>query len=113
MKEMTSKTIAERIAKVLDDHKAEDIMTIDVRERTPFTDYIVIATAGNERALNALSNNVNDALEEDGVEIRLTDGEVESGWIVVDVGEVMVHLFLEFRRKEYGLEELLAKPRKK
>ena len=98
-----------RIAKKeLEERKAEDVMVVDVRENTPFADYYVIATAPNEKALGAFADYVEEALEKEGVEVRKKDGTPDSGWVIVDAGPVVVHLFSEAKRKEIALDGLLA-----
>jgi ribosome-associated protein len=98
-----------RIAKKeLIDRKAEDVQVVDVRENTPFADYYVLATAPNEKALGAFAGYVEEALEKEGVEVGKLDGTPESGWIIVDAGNVIIHIFSEAKRKEIALDELLA-----
>jgi len=94
--------------KSLDEHKGEDIAVVDVREKTPFTDYLVIASATNPRMLAALAEYVADDYEANGVTVRKTEGVPESGWLIIDAGSVVVHVFTEEKRKEIDLEGLLA-----
>lgn len=96
------------VKKSLDEHKAEDITVVDVREKTPFTDYLVIASGTNSRMLGALASYVEDDLLKNKVEVRKTEGIPESGWIIVDAGNVVVHLFSPEKRSEIDLEGLLA-----
>jgi ribosome-associated protein len=101
---------AVRIAKDdLEEHKAEDVAVVDVRNSTPFTDYYVIATAPNERALGALADEVEDALEKENIEVRKKEGLPESGWVIVDAGQVVIHLFISTKRKEIDLDSILKK----
>ena len=95
------------ITKTLDEHKGEDIKTVDVHELSPFATYYVLATAGNPRALAALQSHVEEELEKEGYEIRVSEGEPESGWVITQADEVIVHLFLEANRRTINLEELL------
>lgn len=110
---MKSKEI-ELIEKTLDEHKAEDIKTIDVSSINPFASHVIIATISNIRALGAMEEILEEALNSFGIERVKKDGTAESGWIVMAGEEAIVHLFLPINRKEIGLEELLekAKPRK-
>ncbi len=95
--------------KCLEDHKAEDIAVVDVEGFSPFSSYYLLSTASNVRQLGALSESLIDEFEKAGfVEIK-TDGIPESGWMIVEAGEVVVHIFLDVNRKEVDLEGLLAK----
>lgn len=101
----------------LEEHKATDIEVIDVTRNTPFSDYYVLATAPNERALSAIAEAVEDELAKAKIEVRQKEGLPESGWLIVDSGTVVTHLFLAAKREEIGLEDLLrhsgAIPKKK
>lgn len=95
--------------KVLEDHKAEDINLIDVEGFSPFSSYYLLATATNIRHLGALSENLEEEFEKEGFTEIKKDGIPESGWMIVEAGEVVVHLFLDVNRKEIDLEGLLQK----
>lgn len=98
---------AKKITKILSDHKAEDIKVIDVKDLTPFTEYYVIATAPNERALGSYAEVLEDELEALGENIRTKEGKPNTGWTIVDSGNVVIHIFLEEVRATIGLEALL------
>ncbi len=95
------------IEKVLDDHKAEDIVTIDVREKNPFTDYYVLASATNIRQLNALAEVVEDELAKIKFEINHIEGKPESGWVLIDAHHVIVNIFSKEERERISLDEVL------
>lgn len=95
--------------KILEDHKAEDINVIDVEGFSPFSSYYLLATATNIRHLGALSENLEEEFEKEGFTEIKKDGIPESGWMIVEAGEVVVHLFLDVNRKEIDLEGLLQK----
>lgn len=94
--------------KSLDEHKAEDISVVDVRSNTPFTDYFLLASATNSRMLNALADAVEEDLSKAGIGVRAKEGLPESGWVIVDAGSVIVHIFSSDKRSEYDLDGLLA-----
>ncbi len=106
MKELKELELAK---KVLEDHKAEDIAVVDVEGFSPFSSYYVLATATNVRHLGALSENLEEEFEKAGFTEIKKDGIPESGWMIVEAGEVVVHLFLDVNRKEINLEGLLEK----
>lgn len=93
--------------KSLDEHKAEDIKVYDVRELTPFSDFYIVATAPNERALGALGDYLEEDLGKVGVDLVKKDGTPDSGWIISDFGAVLIHLFVAEKRNEVDLAGLL------
>ena len=100
--------ILDLVRKTLDDKQAEDITVLDMREVNPFTDYFVICTAKNLRHANALADFVEEEALKNGFDIRSREGEKESTWILVDLFEVVVHIFTQEARNTYRLEALWA-----
>ena len=94
--------------KTLSDKLAKDIVTVDMRAVSSYTDAFVIATAANVRQANALADYVQDAAEKQGYEVKGREGTSGSTWVLLDLGEVVVHIFTEETRKQYRLEELWA-----
>lgn len=105
---MTVDTMAEVIAacNALEDKKAEDLRILHLGERSSITDYYVIASGNSTPHLKALKNNLVQALKEKGIQINAADDNAESGWLVIDAFDFMVHLFLPEQREHYGLEAL-------
>ena len=99
--------VLKTIEVTLSDHKAQDIETIDVREKSPFTDYYVLATAGNIRQLKALADAVEDELAKIKFDINHIEGKPESGWILIDAHHVIVNIFSKEERERITLEEVL------
>lgn len=97
------------VEKALSDHKAEDIVTIDVSEKTPFADFYVLATATNIRQLNALKEIVEEELEKNKMSINHIEGTPESGWILIDAHHVIVNIFSRAERERISLEEVMAR----
>lgn len=107
---------------VLDEKKAGELKVFDVSAQSSITDYLVLATATSEPHLRALRVEIEKALDSTGSRIVGIEMAQESGWVVVDVFDVMVHLFLGQVREHYSLdrlwsdatevsvEQLLAKP---
>jgi ribosome-associated protein len=91
---------------VLDDKKAEDLKVLHVGPQSSITDYLVIATATSQPHLRALRVELEKAM--DGVGARIVGMETaqESGWLVIDSFDVMIHLFLKETREHFGLERL-------
>jgi ribosome-associated protein len=98
--------LAHRIVDLLSDRQAEEIVLLDIRRLSSFADFFVIATAENPRQMRALVEQTNKELRADGVSAAHVEGELDSGWVLVDYGSVIVHLFSREQRAYYGLEEL-------
>lgn len=79
---------------------------LDLRGNTIVADYFVIATGTTDRQLRALADALVDGLRDQGQRVRRVEGEPESGWVLVDLGGVIVHLFSPERRAYYQLEQL-------
>ncbi len=103
---MDALTLARNIVSALEEKKGEDILLLDIHERALFADYFVICSGTSDRMLDAL---VEAALEQTKGN-HLYRGRVEGlsrdGWVVVDFGPVVVHLFSPDQRAYYKLEEL-------
>ncbi len=95
--------------KTLIEHKAEDVEIIDVKEKTPFADYYVLATASNIRHLKALCELVEDAFEKENIEINHIEGKPETGWILIDAYHVIVNIFTNEERERINISEVLKK----
>ena len=90
----------------LDERKAENITTIDVIGKTSFTDYMVIATGTSDRHIKALCNYVSVALKEKGMVPRGIEGAQGSEWVLMDLGDVILHVMTAQTREFYQLEKL-------
>jgi ribosome-associated protein len=92
----------------LEDIKARDITTFDVRQQTSLYDTLVIASADSSRQVKALANHVRDKLKEAGATILGVEGEQTGEWVLVDAGDIVVHVMQPAVRAYYNLEELWA-----
>ncbi|MFI5357566.1 MAG: ribosome silencing factor [Opitutales bacterium] len=92
--------------RVLEDKKAGDLRVLDVREQSSITDYLILATGTSEPHLRAMRVELEKALDAAGMHIVGMDAAQESGWLVIDAFDAMVHLFLAEHRQKYGLENL-------
>lgn len=90
----------------LDDKKAENLKVLDVRGKSPITNYFIIATATSEPHLRALANELDKTLKDLGVKSIGRESNPGSGWVVVDAFDFMAHLFLPEQRGMYGIEAL-------
>ncbi len=99
-------SLADIILKTLEDGKAENIVSAFVGDKTSLTDMLVIASGTSVRHVAALADELEKKMKEVGEKIKV-DGKSGSGeWIIVDTGNVMVHLFHPETRGKYDLEEL-------
>lgn len=98
--------LAKKIAAILDEKKARDIVIIDLSERSIIADYFVIASGRSTTAVKALTDNVDEKLSKEGIEPLRRDGMNEAKWIAVDYGSVILHVFYEETREYYHLERL-------
>lgn len=103
---MESKELALKIARLLDDKKALDVTVIDISERASFADYFVLASAGTDRQMRALVENVEDLLEPEGNFPKTIEGKHSSGWILMDYGDVVVNVMTIEMREKYNIEKI-------
>ncbi|MCC7327059.1 MAG: ribosome silencing factor [Burkholderiales bacterium] len=90
----------------LEDIKARDIRVLDVRKITSFYDSLIIATAESNRQVRALAHHVRERLQEAGATIVGVEGEEAGEWVLVDGGDIVVHVMQPAVRAHYNLEEL-------
>lgn len=101
--------LLETVLKAVSERKAEDIRVYDMRDVTPLIDEMVIASTSNVRQNNAVVQNLKDRLYENGYEGDFrVEGSKESRWILVDLGDIVVNLFVDDERDVYGLDRLYA-----
>lgn len=98
--------LARRIVDLLADRQAEDVLLLDIRQVASFADYFVIATAINNRQMRALVELVDTDLREEDIKPHHREGGINSGWILVDYGAIILHIFSPELREHYALEEL-------
>jgi ribosome-associated protein len=94
----------------LEDIKARDITVLDVRKLTSLCDTLVVASADSNRQVKALAQHVRDRLKEAGAGIVGVEGEETGEWVLVDAGDVIVHIMQPAIRAYYNLEELWTPP---
>ena len=101
-----AKKMALDIAKLLDEKKAMDVAVIDISPKASFADYFVMASAGSERQLDALVDNVEDALEPQKLFPKSVEGKRSSGWILMDYGDVVINVMTVEMREKYNIERI-------
>jgi ribosome-associated protein len=100
---------AHSIVSVLEDKKAEKILLLDIHESASFTDYFIICNGTSDRMLFALAAAVREYAKSELQEPVEIEGDPRDGWLVVDVGDVVVHLFSPELRDYYKLDQLWEK----
>ncbi|KAF1296814.1 ribosome silencing factor [Enterococcus sp. JM4C] len=92
--------------KAADSKRAEDIMVLDVREISLLADYFIICSGNSERQINAIVEEVIDQEEQQQVEVKRVEGKDGGKWVLIDLGDVIVHVFHNSERSFYNLEKL-------
>lgn len=115
-KAFTSKQLATQIAKLASDKKAQDIVILDMRGLVNFCDYFVLATGTSDRQVKAIAEGIDEGLSQAGIHAHVgrekkgfqssNNPEAIGAWILLDIGDVVVHIFEPNAREFYGLEHL-------
>lgn len=105
---MDSTTKLDNIIKILDDKKAKDIQSLKIEGLSIITDYFVICTGSSTTHIRALADEVMEKMKENSYEVYHLEGYDTARWVLVDFGEVILHIFHEEDRKFYNLERLWA-----
>lgn len=90
----------------LEDDKAEEIVSIDIRGKSTMADYLIVASGRSQRHVGALADHVIKKLKEAGVQDVRVEGLPHCDWVLVDAGDVIVHLFRPEVRSFYGIEKI-------
>ena len=102
----TEKMMAQIACKAIDDKKGQDIKVIDIQNVSVIADYFVIASGTNSNQVQAIVDNVEEQLGRAGFEAKQIEGNRNSSWILMDYGDVIVHVFDEENRLFYDLERI-------
>ncbi len=103
---MTSRELAEIAAKTLDEKLAENIVLIDVAEKSSFADFLVLANGRNQRQVASLADDVEDALAKEGITPKGVEGRGNTGWLLLDMGDIIVNIFDKEMREKYNIEKV-------
>lgn len=101
-----SEEMVKLIYKAMDDKKAEDIKIIDIADVSTIADYFIICSGANSSQMEAIIDNITDTLGRAGYETKRTEGGRTSSWILMDYGDVVVHIFSKEDRLFYDLERI-------
>ena len=100
-----TKALLELITKTIDDNKAEDIVTIDLKGKTSIANYMVIASGTSNRHVAAIADKLKYELKQNGYSVT-SEGEEKANWVLIDAFDVIVHLFCPEVREFYNLEKM-------
>jgi ribosome-associated protein len=98
--------VARRAVEIAMEKQATDILLLDLRDLAAFTDYFVVLTADSDRLIEALAEEMERALPPLGTRLLHREGAAASGWVLLDFGDVVVHLFAAAQRQRYRLEQV-------
>jgi ribosome-associated protein len=101
--------LAKKIVEVASDKQASNVMLLDTRKACSFTDYVIICSGESQRQVEAISQALNELVHQESLSFYHREGMADSGWILFDLGDVMVHIFSPFEREYYQLEKLWDK----
>jgi ribosome-associated protein len=100
--------LVKKSIKILDAKKADELVAIEVTNVTILADYFIICSASSTTQLKALADELEFKLKEEGITPLRTEGQKDAGWIILDYGAVIMHIFYREQREFYDLERLWA-----
>jgi ribosome-associated protein len=103
---LESLTVANKAVEAASEKQASDIVLLDTRKVCSFADYFVICSGESTRQIKTIYEEVEHALKREGVLPHHHEGTLDSGWLLIDFGDVIVHIFASFEREYYQLDEL-------
>lgn len=103
---MESKEILEIAVKAAENKRAEDLTALDMTKVSLMADYFLIMEANSSRQIQAIADEITDQMAANGVKIRDVEGKNEANWILIDLGDIVVHVFQKEQRSHYNLEKL-------
>ena len=98
--------IKKNVLSALEDIKAFDIVSIDIRKQASIADYIIIASANSSKQAKALADNIKDRMQKIDIPLIGIEGESGSEWVLVDLGDIIIHIMTPTSRMHFNLEEL-------
>ncbi|MCT3280012.1 ribosome silencing factor [Lactiplantibacillus plantarum] len=103
---MDSKKLLQLTVEAADDKRADDIVALDVAEVSLMADYFVILSADSKRQVQAIADNIVDFVRKAGSDVKSVEGRTAGEWVLIDAGDVIVHVFQKDARAHYNLEKL-------
>lgn len=103
---MKNTEMVQIIAEACDDKRAENIVALDMNKVSLVADYFIICHGSNERQVQAIARSIKDTAEKKGLNVNRMEGFEQARWVLVDVGEIVCHIFHKDERNYYNLERL-------
>ncbi|GCE06836.1 ribosome silencing factor [Dictyobacter aurantiacus] len=97
---------AKAAADIAYDKKASDVLLLDIRDVSVIADYFVICSASNTRQIQAIADTIDEDLGKQGAQLLHREGDADSGWVLLDFGSIIVHIFGPKEREYYRIERL-------
>ncbi|WP_346663546.1 ribosome silencing factor [uncultured Merdimonas sp.] len=101
-----AKYMLKLLYQALEDKKGEDIVMIDISQISVLADYFIICSAGSDSQIQALMDSVEEKMHQEGFEVRQQEGRNSGTWVLMDFGDVIVHIFDRENRSFYNLERI-------
>jgi len=106
-----SESLLTHVLAWLDDAKAENVVTIDIKEKSSIGDYMVIASGRSDRHVGAVAEQVQRKLKDEGFGRARIEGQPQCDWVLIDIGDIIVHVFRPEVREFYNLEKMWSAER--
>lgn len=103
---LSTLSIKKQVINALGDIKAFDIVELNVKKLTSISDFMIIASASSTRQTKALARNIKEKMTASGIDVIGIEGESEGDWVLVDLGDIVVHIMTPATRAYFNLEEL-------
>ncbi|MFV2034417.1 MAG: ribosome silencing factor [Halocynthiibacter sp.] len=103
---ISSEDLLAHILSSLDDDKAEDVVQIDLRGKSAMADYMVVCSGRSSRQVSAIAEKLGDRLKQDLGRLSKMEGKDQGDWVLIDVGDIIVHIFRPEVREFYQLEKM-------
>ena len=95
-----------KVYEAVDKRQGEDIVVLDFKENSPFLDYFLVCSARNTRHAFSIIDEIEELAEKENISVKSKSNNKESGWLLIDIGSVIVHVFVGEERARYNLEGL-------
>ncbi len=106
MNQKAAAVICKQIAKLLDANKAEEIKTLNIGDKCSFADFMIVASGRAPRHVSALADYVADFLKKSGTPALSVEGKESGDWVLIDAGDVVIHIFRPEVRQFYNIEKM-------
>lgn len=106
----TGDALLQLVTDSLDDDKAEQLVVIDLAGKTEIADHLVIASGTSQRQVGAMADHLQEKLKKNGVKGLNVEGQTQCDWVLIDAGDIIVHLFRPEVREFYNLEKMWDAP---